>query len=191
MKIILATASPHRIEAMKFTGIPFEAIGSNVEEKFEGRPNSPEEIVRHLSKLKAEAVAKNCVDSLVIGMDSVGYFRGNILEKPKSYEEAFERLRKLSGNKHEFYTGITMINTKTKKICQEVVLTRAEIRKLTDEEIKKYLDEDKRYKTFALGYDPYAHSSASFIKHLEGDPMNIQQGIPLAKIIEMIREFGK
>lgn len=192
MKIILATTSPYRIEAMKLTGIPFEAKASNVEEKFDGRPNNPEELVKHLSKLKAEAVAKDSPNSLVIGMDTIIFFEGKILEKPKSYEEAFERLKEYSsGKKQELHTGITLINTKTKEIRQEVVKSSVNFREITEEEIKRYLGEDSRYNTYAFGYDPLGHSSSTFIQNLEGDPNNILRGIPTAKIVEMIKEAEK
>jgi len=51
-------------------GIDFEAEGSQVDEHFDGRPENPEELVMHLAKLKAEAVAKNHTDGIVIGFDS-------------------------------------------------------------------------------------------------------------------------
>jgi len=73
MKIILATTSPYRIEAFKFLEIDFTAEGSKVDESQVER-NNPEDLVRELSKLKAEAVAKNHKDAIVIGMDSAGYF---------------------------------------------------------------------------------------------------------------------
>ena len=86
MKIILATTSPYRREAFGYLGIPFEAEGSNVDEsQFERK--DPKELVKNLSRLKAEAVAKNHSDTIVIGFDSITYFRGKILEKPKSKED--------------------------------------------------------------------------------------------------------
>ena len=192
MKIVLATTSPYRVQAMKMAGIDFEAKSSNVEEKFEGRPNSPEELVKELSKLKAEAVAKDCPDSLVIGMDTVIHFDGKILEKPKSYEAAFERLRNYSsGKKQELHTGITIINTKTDEVIQKVVKSLVNFREITEQEIKNYLEEDPRYNTYAFGYDPLGHLSSTFIKNLEGDPNNIMHGIPIATIVQMIREAQK
>lgn len=192
MKIILATTSPYRIEAMKLTGISFEAKASNVEEHFDGRPDNPEELVKHLSKLKAEAVAKDCPNSLIIGMDTVIFFEGKILEKPKSYKEAFERLKRYSsGKKQELHTGITLINTKTKEIRQEVVKSSVNFREISEEEIKRYLEEDSKYNTYAFGYDPLGYSSSTFIQNLEGDPNNILRGIPTAKIVEMIKEVEK
>ncbi len=82
VKIILATTSPYRKEAFGFLGIDFETEGSKVDESKVER-NNPKELVKQLSKLKAEAIAKNHPDAIVIGMDSVGYFNGKILEKPK------------------------------------------------------------------------------------------------------------
>lgn len=188
-KIILATTSPYRKETFEYLGIPFNTEGSNVDESQLERDN-PEELVKQLSKLKAEAVAKNHSDAIVIGMDSVTYFNGQILEKPKSREEDFQRLKALSGNKHQFYTGIYMINTATNKMLSRTVITDVFMRELSEEEINKYLDEDHNFNTYALGYDPVKHYSASFVKRIEGSYYNLLKGIPLETIIEMLREIG-
>lgn len=188
-KIILATTSPYRREIFGYLGIPFEAEGSNVDESQLER-NRPEELVKELSRLKAEAVAKNHSDAIVIGMDSVAYFNGQILEKPKSKEEDFKRLKALSGNQHQFYTGIYMINTDTNKTLSKIVITDVFIREISDEEINKYLDEDQNFNTYALGYDPIKHISASFVKKIEGSYYNLLGGIPLETIIEMLKEAG-
>lgn len=191
MKIILATTSPYRIEAMKFLGIPFETRASNIDEYFDGRPNTPEALVKCLSKLKAEAVAKTCLDSLVLGMDSVGYFKEKILEKPKSKKEAYKRLRKLSGNTHEFHTGITLINTNTSKVYYESALTVVTLRYLNHKEIKNYLKNSSDYMNHALGYNPLDGLSATFIRSIDGDMNNLLRGIPLATVVEMIKENYK
>lgn len=187
-KIILATASPYRKETFGYLGIPFEIEGSNVDESQVER-NNPEELVKNLSKLKAEAVAKNHSDAIVIGMDSVTYFNGKILEKPKSKEEDFQRLKALSGNNHRFYTGICIINTVSGKILSKVVKTEVFMRNLSDEEITKYLDEDPNFNTYALGYDPVKHVSASFVQRIEGSYYNLLGGIPLEVIVEMLKEI--
>ncbi len=188
-KIILATTSPYRKETFGYLGIDFEAVGSNVDESQVER-NNPEELVKTLSKLKAEAVAKNYPDAIVIGMDSVAFFNGQILEKPKSREEDFQRLKALSGNNHQFYTGIYMINAASNKTLSKVVKTEVFMRKLFEEEINKYLDEDPNFNTYALGYDPVKHISASFVKEIKGSYYNLLGGIPIEVIVEMLREIG-
>lgn len=188
-KIILATTSPYRRETFGYLGIPFEAEGSNVDESQLER-NNPEELIKQLSRLKAEAVAKNHSDAIVIGMDSVTYFNGKILEKPKSKEEDFKRLKALSGKEHQFYTGIHIINTVSNKTLSKIVITDVLMRELSDEEINKYLEEDPYFNTYALGYDPVKHFSSSFVKKIEGSYYNLLGGIPLETVVEMLREIG-
>lgn len=188
-KIILATTSPYRIEAFKFLGIDFTAEGSKVDES-EAERSDPEELVKELSKLKAEAVAKNHQDAIVIGMDSVGYFNNKILEKPKTREEGFERLKSLSENSHQFYTGIHIINTALDKIVSRVVKTEVFMRKISEKEIEFYLDQDKFFNTYALGYDPLGHYSSTFAEKIEGSYNNFLRGIPLEIMVEMLPEAG-
>ncbi|MFA5355322.1 MAG: Maf family protein [Candidatus Paceibacterota bacterium] len=188
LKIILATTSPYRKETFEYLGIPFEGVGSNVDESQLER-NSPEELVKGLSKLKAEAVAKDRSDSIVIGMDSIGYFNNHIFEKPKSKKEDFERLKSFSGNTHYFYTGIHMINTASGESLSRVVKTEVLMREVSGEEIEKYLSEDERFNTYALGYDPVRHYSASFVKEIKGSYYNLLGGIPLETIVEMLKEI--
>lgn len=188
-KIILATTSPYRREVFGYLGIDFEVEGSNIDESQVER-NNPEELVKQLSKLKAEAVTKNHSDAIVIGMDSVTYFNGQILEKPKSREEAFQRLKSFSGNNHQFYTGIYMFNTVSNKAISRAVKTDVFMRNLSEREINKYLEEDPNFNTYALGYDPVKHSSASFVQRIEGSYYNLLGGIPLEVIVKMLREIG-
>lgn len=189
-KIILATTSPHRQEAFSIIGLEFEAIGSDVDEKFEGRPNSPQELVQELSKQKAEAVVSKVNEGIVIGFDSIGWFNGQVLEKPKSREEIIERLKSLSNNNFSFYTGIYLIDKETGLTKQSVVTTEVIMRKITEKEIEKYLNQDDKYNTYALGYDPLGHYSSTFIREIKGSYNNALRGIPTEHVIEMLKEFG-
>jgi len=189
-QIILATTSPNRKKLFDKIGVPYISEASNVEEHFEGRPDTPRELVAHLARLKAEAVAKKHNSGIIIGFDSVMYFQGEILEKPKSQEESFERLKRLSGNFYHYYTGIYMINLDNNKILADVVISKALMRVLKDKEILKYLDQDPHFKTRAGGFSPPEHYSTTFIKRIEGSYNNILWGLPLERIMEMLFEIG-
>jgi septum formation protein len=192
-KLILATTSPYRKEAFAMLGIPFEIEGSNVEEYFDGRPDDPSGLVSHLAKLKAEAVSDRHNEfCTIIGFDSVGWFNQEILEKPKSQEEAFERLKALSGSKYQFLTGIHIIDTtaKGRKIVSRVVVTEIEMRVLTDAEINWYLKQDANYNTYAQGYDPLGTYGSTFIKSITGSYNNPLRGIPIEVIVDMLKEAG-
>jgi septum formation protein len=190
MKIILATASPYRKEAFGFLGFEFEAEKSEVDENFSGRPERPEELVRVLARLKAESVAKKHKEGIVIGFDSVGYFNNSVLEKPKSREEASQRLKALSGNSYQFFTGIHIINISDGKTLSKAVRTDVSMRKFSDREIKWYLDQDPGYNTYAHGFDPVGNYSSTFIREIAGSYNNILRGIPLEVIVEMLFEAG-
>ena len=187
--IILATVSPYRKETFKVLGLSFDSEESGVDESQIARSN-PEELVRELSRLKAEKVAENHSKAVIIGFDSVGYFNGQILEKPKLREESFQRLKDLSGGNHKFYTGIHMINITTGQTLAKVVETEVFLRELSEQEINRYLDEDPDFNTYALGYDPYKHYSSTFIKSIKGSYYNLLQGLPLETIVEMLAEIG-
>ncbi len=188
-KIVLATTSPYRKEVLGYLGIEFEVAGSNVDESRVER-NNPEELVRKLSAVKAEAVAKDYSDAIVIGMDSVGSFNGKIIEKPKSKDEAFQRLKDFSGNRHQFYTGIHMINTVSGETISKVVKTEVFMREFSEEEIKKYLEEDRNFNTYALGYNPVRYISASFAQKIKGSYYNLLGGMPLETIVVMLKKIG-
>ena len=83
-----------------------------------------------------------------------------------------------------------MMNLDTKIILNDIVETKAFIRDLSDNEINMYLDQDPMYKTYALGYSPPEHYSATFIDRLEGSPHNIFWGLPVERIIPMLTRIG-
>ena len=187
MKIVLATASPYRRDIFKTLGIPFITEASNVDESVLVRDN-PEKLVLELAQMKAEAVAKNYTEAVVIGFDSVGFFNGKVLEKPATKEEAFKRLRSLSAQKHYHYTGTYMINTSSKKTLSRISKTEIFMRNYSDEEIREYLKQDSPFNTFALGYDTEKHISSSFIKEIKGNHLNLK-GIPTCDVMEMLEEI--
>ena len=187
-KIILATASKYRIKAFQEAGFEFETESSDINEKFETRPENPLELVKLLSRLKAEKVYEKRKEDIVIGFDSIGYFKDKILEKPESEEEAHKRIQELSENEYSFFTGIYIIyNGKTLPDLSE---TKVTMRKIYDKEIEEYLksDKEKRYKTFALGFDPLSGISSTFIKKINGSYNNLLYGIPLELIKEKLIE---
>jgi septum formation protein len=189
-KIILATTSSYRQEAFRMIGLDFEVKGSNIDEKFIGRPNSPKELVLELSKQKASAVAKQCTEGIVIGLDSVGWFNNEILEKPQSKEELVRRLRSLSGSSFEYYTGVCFIDIEKKWILQDVVMTKANMRQITNAEIEKYYKQGDRFKAYALGFDTLEHFSSTFVNDISGSYNNLLRGIPTERIIEMLKDSG-
>lgn len=76
-----------------------------------------------LAREKARSLTQQYPDSLIIGSDQVCVLDGEITGKPHHYDAAFAQLRKASGQRITFYTGLSLYNSATVKITRYVNLT--------------------------------------------------------------------
>lgn len=104
MKLILASASPRRKELLKKLFPDFDILPAREEEKADFSL-LPEKIVCSLARRKAEEVYAAHPEALVLGADTLVWFEGRALGKPKNAQEAKATLSALSGNWHSVYTG--------------------------------------------------------------------------------------
>ena len=182
-KIILASQSPRRKEIMETAGYDFEIIVSNAEEKIEENL-TPEEVAKSLSLQKAQAVAKDNSDKIVIGADTIVVLGDEILGKPKDREDAYKMLKNLSGKTHIVYTGIAVICGE--KIVNEAVATEVEFYELSDEEINAYIDTNEcNDKAGSYGIQG---RGCLLVKGIKGDYFNVV-GLPIATLSKIIKEF--
>ena len=119
MKFILASASPRRRELLAKAGFQFEVHTANVVED-EDPDGNPREAVAHNARIKAQAVAEQYPDALVLGSDTTVAFRGKVFNKPADLDEARAMLKTLGGNTHTVYTGVCLIH-KASGLCEENV----------------------------------------------------------------------
>ncbi|MCM1185682.1 MAG: Maf family protein [Lachnoclostridium sp.] len=193
MRIILASASPRRRELLEQIGLHFEVRVSDVEEK--ACAHAPENLVRELSRQKAEAVfeelskEKPSEDFLVIGADTIVAYEGRILGKPEDAEDALQMLRLLQGHTHEVYTGVTFFyqgsnGERDKKTFYEV--TKVHFYPMSREEIAAYVDTGEPLdKAGAYGIQGIF---AKYVKGIEGDYNNVV-GLPVGRLYQEIREY--
>ena len=108
-RIILASQSPRRRELLAQIGVPFTVEVSATDENVSGE--DPAVIVQELARRKALAVASHHADEnvYVIGADTIVVYGGEVLGKPKDPDDARRMLRELSGNVHQVYTGVCVI----------------------------------------------------------------------------------
>ena len=107
-RIILASGSPRRRELLREAGFIFDTEISDIKETIGDR--TPAETVKELSLQKAADISgRHEEDCIVIGSDTVVAYRGSILGKPVSKEEAYDMIGMLEGETHQVYTGVTII----------------------------------------------------------------------------------
>lgn len=107
--VILASASPRRLELLRQVGIEPKVEPSHVEEVITS--TVPDQVVMELSRQKAEDIAAlhEGETAIVIGADTVVAFDGKILGKPKDEEDAVRMITMLQGHSHQVYTGVTLV----------------------------------------------------------------------------------
>ena len=183
MKLILASNSRTRKEVLDKVGVIYSVIPSNIEEHSD--KTDPKEYVMDLSRQKAEAIAKNIKDGVILSADSIIYIDDKKLEKPKTKEQAKEMLKSLSGRVNYAVTGVTIIDLYKNKEITINEVTEVFFDELSDEEIDWYI-ENEQYIFERCGYS-IAGKSAIYIPKINGDYYNIL-GMPISRVY---REFSK
>lgn len=139
--IILASKSPRRQELLTLMGLNFKVELKEVDESYPDGLN-PEEIAVYISEKKAKAF-NHSIGEIVITADTIVALNGEILGKPEDRTHAQEMLRKLSGSKHEVYTGVTIV--KGDLIHSFYDCTEVYCKNVGNEEIDFYIDNYKPY----------------------------------------------
>ncbi len=180
MKIILASASPRRKELLKQVVENFEIIPAVGEERAD-KSAPPEQIVCALAKHKCGEVFEKYPDCVVIGCDTIVYFKGKVLGKPKSKAEAEQTLKELSGNVHSVYTGVCVRTAE--KCLTEYERTEVTFNRLSDEFIKNYVDGGSPMDKAGC----YGIQDEGVVKSYDGSYTNVV-GLPVELVEKMLKE---
>lgn len=185
-RIILASTSPYRRELLARLRIPFEVISPGVAET-ERPGEAPPLRAERLALEKALAVAAKAPDALVIGSDQVAALDGTeILDKPGNYANARAQLRRASGRRVIFYTGVAVVAAGESSVRVEPYAT--EFRALTDAEIDRYLRADEPYDCAAAAK---AESlGIALLARMQGDDPTSLIGLPLIALSALLRRHG-
>lgn len=179
--IILASQSPRRQEILAdiLQDIPFQTIPSSFNER-----SVHEKDVKKLCLLEArgkgEAIAKDYPEDIVISSDTMVYYNGKQLGKPKDENEVYQMLRMLSGNVHEVVTAYCIFQGE-KELIHRICTAKIFIEKMADAEIRAYIDTGSPFdKAGAYGIQD---SDCIECKLLEGDYYTVM-GLPRDELEE-------
>lgn len=178
-KVILASNSPRRKELLGGLGIPFEVRTlKGIDESYPDTLRGAE-IPIHISGKKAEAYKRTMADNeLIITADTIVYDNGQVLGKPKDWEEAVQMLRQLSGHAHEVITGVSIVTKE--KTTQFASTSKVFFASLTDEEIAYYVDNYHPFdKAGAYGIQEWIGFVA--VTRIEGSYFNVM-GLPIQRL---------
>ena len=185
MNIILASTSPRRRELLDQIGLDYKVVSPDVDETV-GDNMAPWAVVEELSLRKARAAAAHCAPGdLVIAADTVVALEGTVLGKPHDGRDAFQMLSALSGNRHQVYTGVTII--RGEQVLTEHEMTTVTFRETDPAEIEDYIATGEPMdKAGAYGIQGMG---ALFIQGIDGDYHNVM-GLPLYRLGRMLARLG-
>ncbi|MFX0558986.1 nucleoside triphosphate pyrophosphatase [Tepidibacillus infernus] len=185
-KIILASSSPRRREILELIGISFLVHPSDVDEGY-NESNSPEDIVKQLATRKAMDIASYYQEGIIIGADTIVVLDGQILGKPKDEEDAFQMLNRLQGRSHQVFSGVAVVDAKTREVKASYQMTKVYMDPLSEEEIRLYIaTKEPMDKAGSYGIQGFG---AIFIEKIEGDYFNVV-GLPVALLSTLLKDFG-
>lgn len=184
-RIILASASPRRIEMIRSAGIEPIIMPSQAEETLPFEI-SMEQAVMYLALKKAlnveKAWLKQPVDenapAVIIAADTIVYKDG-MIGKPVDEEDAVKTLKLLRNTSHHVATGIAFISPGVSKRRVIYDVTEVFFNDYSDDDIKRYLDTDEPWDKAGS----YAIQGAwgKYVSHIKGNYDNVI-GFPWDKI---------
>jgi len=183
--LILASTSPYRAALLERLGLPFDKVAPGVDETaLDGESFSA--LAMRLAQDKAKSVSAS--NSLVIGSDQVATLGNTQLHKPGTPEKARAQLEHAQGQTVTFYTSLALYNTDTDHCQVDVVITRALLRDLSVDEIKRYVLVDNPID--CAGAFKWERLGISLMRELEGTDPTALEGLPLIKLCGMLRNEG-
>ena len=186
-RLILASASPRRVQLLRQIGFSFEVIPARIEEQAI-QCVRPSVLAERLALAKARAVSSGQRgDAFVIGADTVVVSHGRVLGKPRDEAEAAAMLRRLSGSWHRVITGLAVVSVRDgcHRVGHEV--TAVQFAPMTDRQIQDYIDTgDPMDKAGAYGIQGMA---GRYIPRIRGCYYNVM-GLPLHRLCAMLGEMG-
>ncbi|MBF0284414.1 MAG: septum formation inhibitor Maf [Magnetococcales bacterium] len=184
---MLASTSPYRRALLSRLGTPFAVESPRVDEtRWPGE--APEALVRRLSRAKAAAVAERHPGALVIGSDQVAVLDGEPVGKPGDHDRAAAQLRRASGRRLEFLTGLCLLEADQGREWLEAVPFAVEFRPLSEAMIQRYLEREKPYD--CAGSFKSEGLGIVLFERLAGEDPTALMGLPLIRLIRMLEAAG-
>lgn len=184
--IILASGSPRRQNFFKQLDIEFSIDVREVDEVYpEGLKAA--EITDYLADLKSKAFPDLKENDLLITSDTIVWFEGNAIGKPKDKNDAFQMLRSMSGKDHQVYTSVSLKSKNFQRIINDE--TTVTFDELSDDEIHYYLESYKPYdKAGSYGIQDWIGMIA--VSKMEGSYFNVM-GLPVHKLYKELLKIAQ
>ena len=183
MEIILRSASPRRKELLEKANYKFKIDVADIDETMDATL-TPYDNVKRLGLLKASANKEDFYGNILIGCDTIVVFDEVIYGKPIDEQDAYNTLRKLSGNKHQVMSGVGIVYKE--KVYNFAVVSDVYFMDLTDEDIWNYINTGECFGK--AGSYAIQGIGNILVDHYEGSLENII-GLPIEEVKNVLGEI--
>jgi septum formation protein len=186
--LILGSSSPQRLRLLGLADIyPDTVFNPQVDESCLAREN-PRDYCERIAHRKADVTLEAHPDTSVLCADTIVTVGRRILQKPKDSTTAFHHLRLLSGRRHQVMTCVVLANRATSLSCSRTVVTRVKFQRLSEADIRRYVENKTEWEGRAGGYGIQGRAAA-FIYWINGSHTNVE-GLPLVETVNLLRGTG-
>lgn len=194
MRIILASKSGVRKKILDDHQVNCEVIVSNVDEDevkkaLQAEGADPLLISKNLAEIKSIKVSLKNPNRLVLGADSVISLDGELINKPKSRDEAFKILKKLNNSVH-FLISSACISKNGAMIWNHTNSSELKMKNLSEKQIEKYLEKIETKILLSYGVYQIEAEGLHLFEYIKGDHNSIM-GLPVKDIINYLKQQKK
>lgn len=189
-EVILASSSQTRKDLMNRLGLEYRCISPDINESPQAEIHA-DDLAKRLAFEKAQVIAKDHPDAIVIGSDQVAWREHapqDFIGKPLSVESAIQQLQANSGQNVYFSTALSVQHLASGFEQTLVEHYHVKFRVLSLAEIKRYVEKDQplhcagSFKCESLGI--------SLFEHMIGQDQTTLMGMPMIQLCEILRKFG-
>ncbi len=181
-RLILASASPRRLELLGQIGIAPDLVSPTHIDETPKKHEKPDVLVSRLAQEKAAACGDHGV---VLAADTIVVCGGRILGKPDDEAEARAMLKRLSGRRHRVITSVAV--READKQRTRTVSTQVKFKNLSQEDIDAYIASNEwQDKAGAYAIQGLA---GKFVIRINGSYSNVV-GLPLYETANLLTSFG-
>lgn len=184
--LILASASPRRVELLQQVGIvPDLILPADIDET-PLRGELPRDYAQRVACAKAETIAATHPNSFILSADTVVAAGRRILPKAEDEEQARACLNLLSGRRHAVWTGLCLIDP-AGRVRTRTITTAVKFARLHPDQIDAYIAGGEwRGKAGGYGIQGMAAAFIPFI----GGSYSAVVGLPLYDTMQLLKGAG-
>ena len=186
MKLVLASASPRRLDLLARIGIVPDLIDPADIDETVPAAELPRVHALRLASEKAAAVALRHPDDLVLAADTIVAVGRRILPKVEDEVTLRKCMTLLSGRRHRVLTGVAL-SIPGQSQRRRVVETMIAIKRLSAAEIDYYASHGE-WRGKAGGYALQGYGEV-YVRHMAGSYSNVV-GLPLAETRHLLKSAG-